>query len=369
MADDKGFGSGAIHNSDRLVADHQNYEYNSNVVDGEMLQLAAELPTFPSHRSVTYQASPMQLNSEITQGSASYDNLDVTKKAEDEGIDVFADDEDDSDTYTIRRSGSSAVPGDDPASDSNISLFERRGDQHDSTQPPQTDPAVASLEQSDLTNGPLPRHRRPRHDTKDARRKRLRMRAPTGPARTASPISSALESNDFERARLGARIVAPVKEREIRGGDQEMADYGGSDDSNDEDYDDVYDTATSEIQHPPHSRKRFKQAKDTEHNVVENSSTHSLNVSCKAIPATPSVSVPESEEIPIVGHLTLKSINSKVVYCLTFSQELLLESGGASQRQGFPSVISSSSDRKDLEELSLQEQTKSRPFRYSRFSP
>ncbi|KAH6661870.1 hypothetical protein B0J14DRAFT_663148 [Halenospora varia] len=42
----------------------------------------------------------------------------------------------------------------------------------------------------------------------------------------------------------------------------------------------------------------------------------------------------ESEEIPIHGYFTLKSIESKVVYCLTFSQELLPRPQDRGQRQG-----------------------------------
>jgi hypothetical protein len=48
----------------------------------------------------------------------------------------------------------------------------------------------------------------------------------------------------------------------------------------------------------------------------------------------------ESEEIPIRGYLTLKTIESKVVYCLTFSQDLWPEPSGTSQRQGIPSASS-----------------------------
>ena len=52
MADDNSVGS--TYNSDRLVADHQNHDNDSDVVDGEKLQLAADFPTSPGHRSVTY---------------------------------------------------------------------------------------------------------------------------------------------------------------------------------------------------------------------------------------------------------------------------------------------------------------------------
>jgi hypothetical protein len=56
------------------------------------------------------------------------------------------------------------------------------------------------------------------------------------------------------------------------------------------------------------------------------------------------------------------------VYCLTFSQELLSEPGGTSQRQGIARSVSSSSDRRDLERLPVQERAMSRPLRNSRFS-
>jgi hypothetical protein len=147
-----------------------------------------------------------------------------------------------------------------------------------------------------------------------------------------------------------------------------MADDGGSDDSNDEDYGDINNAVTSEIRHLLHSRKRVKRAKDTEHNDIETPFTHSLNVSCQATIATSSVSMQESEEISIHGYLTLKTIGSKVVYCLTFSQQLLPEPGETSQRQGIPRSVSSSSDTRDLERLPVQERAMSRPVRNSRFS-
>jgi hypothetical protein len=88
MADGEGFGSGTTYISDRIVADHQDDDNDSGVVDGARLQLAADLQmsASPGHGTVKHQASPMQVNSEITQGSASYDNLDITKKAEDMAI-------------------------------------------------------------------------------------------------------------------------------------------------------------------------------------------------------------------------------------------------------------------------------------------
>ena len=74
--------------------------------------------------SVTHQASPIRVNTEITQGNASYVDLDVAKEAEDEGIDVFArgDDEDNADTRSTKRSMSSTISCNNPASDSNVSV-------------------------------------------------------------------------------------------------------------------------------------------------------------------------------------------------------------------------------------------------------
>jgi hypothetical protein len=127
MADSEGFGSGTTYIPDRIVAGYRDNSNNDDVANSARLQLVSDKPT-------THQASPMWVNSEITQGSASYNNLDVTKEAEDEGIDVFADNEDDAHTCSTRRSGSSAVSSNNPASNSNISISELQGSQLDSAQ-------------------------------------------------------------------------------------------------------------------------------------------------------------------------------------------------------------------------------------------
>ena len=98
-----------------------------------------------------------------------------------------------------------------------------------------------------------------------------------------------------------------------------MVDYGSTNDSNNEDYSDMSDATSSKIGGRPHSRKRVRRTKDTGDNDVEAPSTYCLDASDQAIAATSSGSMQESEEIPIHGYLTLKIIESKVVYCLTFS--------------------------------------------------
>jgi hypothetical protein len=109
-----------------------------------------------------------------------------------------------------------------------------------------------------------------------------------------------------------------------------MVDDGGADDSNDEDYANMSDSKRGGRLH---SRKRVRRTKDREHNNVEGPPTYPLNVSCPAAAATLSSSTQESEEMPIYRYFTLKTVASKVVYYLTFSQELLSRPQHQGQRQ------------------------------------
>ena len=77
--------------------------------------------------------------------------------------------------------------------------------------------------------------------------------------------------------------------------------------------------ASSKRSGRPHSRN----GSGRKHNDVEDPLTHSLDVSYQAAIVTSSSSTQESEEMPIHRYFTLKTVTSKVVYCLTFSQELL----------------------------------------------
>jgi hypothetical protein len=144
-----------------------------------------------------------------------------------------------------------------------------------------------------LKNNPLPRRRRRRNAARNFGRKGPYSPAPIGVASTARTVSDALESDDFEEP----QSVASGPEREIRDIDHEMVDNRGTDDSNDEDYDDMSDAAASEIQGRPRSQKRARRIRGTEYNDVETLSTHSLNVLYQAITATSSGSMQESEEI------------------------------------------------------------------------
>lgn len=375
-ADGDGFGPGTAHASGSLAADHPSDGNKSNhgVVNNTQLRLSADRPgsASPSHRSVSHRGSKLQVNTDITQGGTSYVNLDVNRELEDRECSVSSEERDEGgdDTRSTKRSKLSAVSGDNPAFNGNMS--ELRDDQPDHTQSPQPGLAAASIHQSDSEIDHLPKQLRRRGATGNVRRKRprtpARTPAPTGLASTASTVSASLGSTDLEDPQSVALPAAPGQEREICDIDQEMVDDGGTDDSNDEDYGDMSDAAASEIRGRSHFRKRARRGKDTEHNDIETASTHSLSVSYQATTATSSSSIRESEEIPIRGYLTLKTIESKVMYCLTFSQDLLPEPRGTSQRQGIARSVSSNSDRRDSERLSVQEQAVSIPARKVKFS-
>ncbi len=329
--------------SDRVVADHQD--------DGEVgvakPRLAASRPrsASPGHRIVTHQASKLWMNVEITHGSANHVDVDVAKEVRDEGADVLAkgdgdDEKDVDDAHSTRMSCSPTASCNNPASDSNISVSKLQASEHGSAKSPHLGLAVVTLHRSDLKNDPSTRQNRRRNSTRNVLRKQPCTTPCIELAGAVSAVPSTLESND-----------------------------GGSDDSNDEDYSEMSDAAPSKTRGRPRSRKRVRRAKDTEHNDMVSTSTPSLNFSCQAVTASPSDGVQESEEIPVHGYLTLKTIESKVVYCLTFSQDLLPGPRRTSQRQGTAKSVSSISDRRDSEWSPLQERATNIPARNSRFPP
>ena len=116
--------------------------------------------------------------------------------------------------------------------------------------------------------------------------------------------------------------MAPDEEWELRDTDQEMVDDRSPDDPDDEDYADMSNAAGSKRGGRPHSRKRIRRTKDRARNDVDGPSTYPLDVSYHATAVASSSRTQESEEMPIHGYFTLKTIESKVIYCLTFSQEL-----------------------------------------------
>lgn len=297
LADGDGFGLGAALISDRLITNYQdnNNNHNNGVFDKTQLRLSADRPrsVSPDAGSDT-QASELQVGTDITQESTSSVDLDVTKGSEDEGFDASAEgnDKDNDDTRSTRGRTFPAVSNKNPASDGDISL-------------------IASPHQTGLKNNHSTKHLR-RGATRSTSSKRPRTTASIGLASAASTASTLLQSSTEPRLR-----------GQIAGAGQEMADDGGADDSDDKDYDDLSDAASGKRGCRPRSRKRVRRTKDNENNGVQAYPTHSIDASYQAAAATSCGSVQESEEIPIHGYFTLKSIESKVVYCLTFSQELL----------------------------------------------
>jgi hypothetical protein len=100
-------------------------------------------------------------------------------------------------------------------------------------------------------------------------------------------------------------------------------------DPKDEDYAVDSDADGSDTEERARSPKRRKREKNTEEAAGTTSSTSgqasfttSIDDSLQGARAASSVTSQESEEIPIRGFLTLKTFESKVLYSLTFSQEL-----------------------------------------------
>jgi hypothetical protein len=355
-ADGDGFGPGTTHASGSFAADHPDDVSKSNDggVNNAQLLLSASRPGSASagYKCITHRANKLPVNTDITQGGASYVNHDFTKKLEDRECNVSTMEHDKGGNDTSPTNGLNlfAVPGDNPAVDGN--MFEPRDDQSDHTRSPQ--PGLA----------PMSAHRA----TGNVCRKRPRTSAPTRLANTASTISALLASTDLEGPQLVPLLAAPGQEREIRDVDQEMGDGGGTDDSDDEGYSDKRDVAASEIGCRPHFQKRARRTKDMEDDEITAPSTPSLGVSYRAAAATSCESIQESEEIPIRGYLTLKTIQSKVVYCLTFSQESLPEPSRTLRKQGSTRGVSRGSDIRDSNRLPVQARAVSRPARNSRFS-
>ncbi|KAL5312886.1 hypothetical protein ACEPPN_019312 [Leptodophora sp. 'Broadleaf-Isolate-01'] len=191
----------------------------------------------------------------------------------------------------------------------------------DDTQSPLLALVAASPHQPDLKNGHLPKQLR-RGANKHDRRKRPRTVAPTRAVTTASTASAASESADLEEPKSRVQITAPDEEWELSDTDHKMADGGSADDSDDKDYADMSDAPSPTKGGRPRSRKRVRRTKDPARNDTDGRPSHPLDVSCQAAPVASSTGMQESEEMPIHGYFTLKTIASKVVYRLTFSQDL-----------------------------------------------
>ena len=336
LVDGDAFDSGAALASDRLVPSYQDDDKNRNniIVDQTQLRLLADRPRSASSGpgSDTHQASKLQVNTDIIQGITSSNRLGVTKKLKDKGFDASAEGNADDNDGTRSAKGRT-LPA---VSDRNLTFVsntsELQDSQPDDTQSPQLTLAATSPYQSPLKNDHLPKQLR-RGATRNDRRKRPRTIAPIRLATTASTASAALESAELEEPKSRVQIIASDEEWEVRNTNQETVDDGSADDSNDEDYAGMSDAAGSKKGGRPQSRKCVRRTKDRKQRDVEGHSAHPLVASYQAAPATSSSSMQESDKMPIHGHFTLKTVASKVVYCLTFSQELLPRPQNRGQRQ------------------------------------
>ncbi|KAE9373826.1 hypothetical protein N431DRAFT_456560 [Stipitochalara longipes BDJ] len=280
------YGEGELADGDGIA--HALGHHTNSVASDPQLRLSAEHPASESCGSVTHQASELRMYAEVTQESTRYVNLGATKGLRGGKCSTSAEgiDEDDEDDHSAR-STSSAVSSDNLALDGNMS---RPQDGQPHAQVPQPGLAVESFHQSDL-NDSLPEQPRRPGATGKACREHPR---PTAPVRLPSNADTVFATEVHHHAYAGAPIL--------------NWDSNGA-------------------------RKRARRMKNMEDDDVAALSTRSHNTSCEAAIATSSSGTHESEEIPIHGYLTLKTVDSKVVYCLTFSQEVLLLPRDRRQKQ------------------------------------
>jgi hypothetical protein len=157
-----------------------------------------------------------------------------------------------------------------------------------------------------------------------------------------------------------------------QGGTAASFDYSPKSQSINGDHVNDSDTAGSEIQE--RRLKRPRRAKSTESSAqlspgsAKEASLAMANSSDVSTPeggATSSDSPLESHEIPIRGSLTLQTFQSRIVYCLKFSQEELPFSLEIGQAQ---SISSPSGGVKDTERPTSRKRIGSRPGRHSTYS-
>lgn len=194
----------------------------------------------------------------------------------------------------------------------------------------------------------------PRH----ARRKYPRSLSSVRLTTAVSTASTVTRSTNFETYQPHALAADPGQERQL--GDIEDE---STDDLNNEDYANDSDASSDTIERPPPSKRprRAEEPLTMCYHDLEKGSAYSFELSNQDRGPTPSTTAPQSEEIPIRRFLTLKTFKSKVIYCLSFSQELSPHPGGT--------YVSRSGNRGDSEQPPRQEQTTSRPVRHSKFSP
>jgi hypothetical protein len=203
----------------------------------------------------------------------------------------------------------------------------------------QPDPTTESLPVAHCFQKGAPRHTRPKHHLSSAS---------AGLATVSSPAFTLHQSTNLEILQSHASATDSSQERQPCD-----IDDGSIDDPGDEDYANYSDASSNAIDRP-RPLKRLKRSKDllsTTYHDIERDSSCLLELSNQDLATTLSIATPQSEDIPIRGFLTLKAFESKVIYYLSFSQELSLQLGGTS--------VYRSGDRRDSEQSPLQEQATS----------
>jgi len=187
--------------------------------------------------------------------------------------------------------------------------------------------------------------------------KRLRSSSSIVLATSSTNASTALRSTNLEIRPPRASVTDPSQEQQLSDINDESTD-----DLSDEDYTNHGDASLNAIKRSRPS-KRLRQAEDASTTTYRDPQKDSACFfrTLKSSGNNLSTTAPQSEEIPIRGFLTLKTFESKVIYCFSFSQELSPQPSGT--------YVSRSSNRRDLERSPLQEQATNTYIRYSKFSP
>lgn len=211
---------------------------------------------------------------------------------------------------------------------------------------------MSAHEQPDSLTEPLPvahrpRKRAPRH----ARPKCHLASSSAGLARVSSPASTLLKSTNLEIPNSYASATGPSREGQLSAVDESADELG------DEDYANHSDASSNAIEEPRPSKRprRSKDLLSTTYRDMEESSGCSAELSNENVATIQSMATPQSEEFPICGFLTLKTIGSKVTYTVSFFQEPLL--------QPSETDVFTSGDRVDSGRLPRQGQATSRPVR------
>jgi hypothetical protein len=295
LAGDDDFDSGTTFNSSHLAAECHNNDSNNGdgVIDTAKRLRSAGRPRPVSPRAATYQTSKLQVNTEGTKRSADHIDNGVFSQLEDDAFDVFAKDDnvDSDDAHSRKRRKLTTISLRDLTLNSAIPKLPNR---RDNTQSPQPGLAAAGPQQIEFKSAPLRELRRRGVTRRDLYK---RLTSPVKLATTATTASAALKSTELEEPPSGSPVAEPNQELEIGNiVGQKRVRWA-------EDKEDPANTTTDDVE--------------------EDSPISSVDVPSRAVAATLSGAEQESEEIAVHGYLILKTHQSQVLYCLTFSQESL----------------------------------------------